>query len=72
MNAASYQGGAVAPGELVTIFNANLGPSSLVGAKLDAHGLVSSDLAGTQVLFDGVAAPFDLCARRPIQRRRPV
>jgi len=58
VNAASYKGGAVAPGELVTIFGANYGPGTLVGAQLDSNGLVSSLLGGTQVLFDGVASPF--------------
>jgi uncharacterized protein (TIGR03437 family) len=58
VNAASYQGGAVAPGEIVTIFGVNDGPATLVGAQLDNNHLVSSDLSGTQVLFDGVAAPM--------------
>jgi endo-1,4-beta-xylanase len=58
VNAASYQGGAVAPGELVTLFQVKYGPATLVGAQLDTNGLVSSNLAGTQVFFDGVAAPL--------------
>ena len=58
VNAASYQGGVVAPGELVTIFQADLGPGTLVGAQLDSTGLVSSNLSGAQVLFDGKAAPL--------------
>jgi endo-1,4-beta-xylanase len=58
VNAASYSGGAVAPGELVTIFQADLGPGTLVGAELDSNGLVSSNLSGTQVSFDGKAAPL--------------
>lgn len=58
VNAASYQGGMVAPGELVTIFQANYGPPALVGAQLDSGGLVSSNLSGTQVFFDGKAAPL--------------
>jgi endo-1,4-beta-xylanase len=58
VNAASYQSGAVAPGELVTVYGADLGPGTLVGAALAANGLVSSNLSGTQVLFDGVAAPI--------------
>ncbi len=58
VNAASFKGGAVAPGELVTIFGANYGPATIVGAALDANGLVSSNLVGTRVLFDGVPAPL--------------
>jgi uncharacterized protein (TIGR03437 family) len=58
VNAASYQGGAVAPGELVTIFQADLGPATLVGAQLDSNGLVASNLSGVEVTFDGQAAPL--------------
>lgn len=58
VNAASYQGGAVAPGEVVTLFQANYGPGNLVGAQIDNNGLVSSNLAGAQLFFDGVAAPL--------------
>jgi uncharacterized protein (TIGR03437 family) len=54
VNAASYQGGAVAPGEIVTIFGANLGPST------PAFATPGNDTTagGTRVLFDGVAAPM--------------
>ena len=58
VNAASYKGGAISPGELVTIFGANFGPGTLVGAQFDSNHLVSTKLSGTQVFFDGVAAPF--------------
>jgi uncharacterized protein (TIGR03437 family) len=58
VNAASYAGGAIAPGELLTIFQANFGPGTLVPAALDSNGLVSSNLSGTQVFFDGKAAPL--------------
>jgi endo-1,4-beta-xylanase len=58
VNAASYQGGAVAPGELVTLFQANYGPATLVPPQLDSNGLVSSNLGGTQIFFDGTAAPL--------------
>jgi endo-1,4-beta-xylanase len=58
VNAGSYIGGAVAPGELVTIFQADYGPGTLVGAQLDSNGLVSTNLSGAQVFFDGKAAPL--------------
>jgi uncharacterized protein (TIGR03437 family) len=58
INAASYAGGSVSPGEIVVIFGSGLGPSTLVGPQLDAGGYVSTSLAGTRVLFDGVAAPI--------------
>jgi len=58
VNAASYQGGSVAPGELVTIFGADYGPAALTPLQLGGSNIVSSTLAGTQVLFDGTAAPL--------------
>lgn len=57
MNAASYAAGSVSPGEIVTIFGSGLGPDTMVGLQLDSRGQVSTSLAGTQVLFDGIAAP---------------
>jgi uncharacterized protein (TIGR03437 family) len=58
VNAASYAGGGVAPGEMVTIFGSGLGPETLVGLQVDARGYASTALAGTQVYFSGVAAPL--------------
>jgi uncharacterized protein (TIGR03437 family) len=58
VNSASYAGGSVAPGEIVTIFGYNMGPGALAGTQLDSRGYVTTTLAGTQVLFDGVAAPL--------------
>jgi len=57
-NAASYANGSVAPGEVIALFGSNVGPSCLTTLQLDANGLVSSKLAGVQVLFNGTAAPL--------------
>jgi uncharacterized protein (TIGR03437 family) len=58
VNAASYLGGAVSPGEIVTLFGESLGPSQGVGLALDSTGKVATTLANTQVLFNGIAAPM--------------
>ncbi len=58
VNAASYQGASVAPGEIVVVIGSNLGPAKLAGLQQDSRGFVSTSVAGTQVLFDGVAAPL--------------
>jgi uncharacterized protein (TIGR03437 family) len=58
LNSASYAGGAIAPGEIIVIYGSGMGPGTLVGLQLDSRGYVSSSLAGTQVLFDGVPAPL--------------
>ena len=57
-NAASYQGGGVAPGEVVTIFGQDAGPPSLVSAALDETGSLSTMLLGAQFFFDGQPAPL--------------
>lgn len=58
MNAASFQPGPVSPGELVTLFGSGIGPAALTGPQLAADGTVANLLAGTRVLFDGVASPL--------------
>jgi uncharacterized protein (TIGR03437 family) len=56
-NAASYSIDAVSPGEIVALFGANMGPASIVIPEV-SNGTFPNSLAGTQVLFDGVAAPM--------------
>jgi uncharacterized protein (TIGR03437 family) len=58
VNSASYLGGSVAPGELVTIFGTGMGPVALASLQLDNAGNVATTLAGVQVLFDGRPAPL--------------
>jgi uncharacterized protein (TIGR03437 family) len=57
-NAASNATQAIAPGELVTIYGSGLGPIQLTPFALGANGRVPSSLAGTQIFFDGIAAPI--------------
>jgi uncharacterized protein (TIGR03437 family) len=55
INSASFTGGAVAPGELVTIQGVMLGP--LAGASYSTNPVATS-LGGTQVFFGASAAPI--------------
>jgi uncharacterized protein (TIGR03437 family) len=57
-NAASYFQDAVSPGEIVAIFGSNLGPSTPAGLQVSDSGTVATNLADTQVFFDGVASPI--------------
>jgi endo-1,4-beta-xylanase len=57
VNAASFQGAAVAPGEIVAIFGTGVGPDKPVGAALTSNGLVATTAAATQVLFGNYPAP---------------
>jgi endo-1,4-beta-xylanase len=58
VNAASFRGGAVAPGEIVTIFGRGFGPASVAVAGYDASGRLPPIVGDTRVLFDGVAGPM--------------
>src|SRR5215468_8122532 len=58
VNAASYAGGSVSPGEILTIFGSFPGPANLITLQLDSPGFVSTNLSGQQVFFDGVPAPL--------------
>jgi uncharacterized protein (TIGR03437 family) len=57
VNAASGIGGAVAPGEIVTITGAGLGPAAGVSSPV-VDGAFSSSVSGVSVLFDGAPAPL--------------
>ncbi len=58
-NAASFLGGAVAAGEIVTVFIENFGPATPATAALAADGQsVTTTLAQTTVSFDNIAAPL--------------
>ncbi len=59
LNAASFEGGALAPGLIVTIFGTGLGPAALTVATVDgATRRFPTELGGVRILFDGVAAPL--------------
>jgi uncharacterized protein (TIGR03437 family) len=58
MNVASLSTGSVAPGEVVSIFGAGMGPQTGVTAVVGPNQPLATQLAGVQVLFDGVAAPL--------------
>ncbi len=58
-NAASYAATSYAPGEIVTVFGQNMGPTAVVTAQIDpATGKLTTLLNGASVLFDGQAAPL--------------
>jgi uncharacterized protein (TIGR03437 family) len=55
VNAGSFAGGAVAPGEIVTFYGTNIGPPNLV---TPTGAVFPTTLGGTQVTFDGTPAPL--------------
>ncbi len=58
VSAADYVGGKVAPGEIVVLYPSKAGPATLAEYRLGGNGRVSTSIAGTRVLFDGIPAPI--------------
>jgi len=58
VNSADLKGGSVTAGQIVSLFGSGIGPKDMVGLQLDRSGRVATFLGGTQVLFNGVAAPL--------------
>ncbi len=57
VNGASFAPGPVSPGEIISIFGSNMGPTPGLGFT-PVNGKIDVNLAGTQVLFDNVPAPL--------------
>ena len=59
VNAASFQGGAVSPGEIITIFGTDVGPPGSHFGFIDPiDGTLATQLEGVSVFFNGVPAPI--------------
>ena len=59
MNAASFQGGAISPGEIITIFATDAGPPGQSFGFIDPiDGRLGSQLEGVSVAFSGTPAPL--------------
>jgi hypothetical protein len=57
-NAASFDGAAIAPGEIVSLFGQGLGPSSAAQPDVSGKSGFPTALAGVRVTFDGIPAPL--------------
>jgi uncharacterized protein (TIGR03437 family) len=58
VNGASFAGGKIAPGEIVTLGGTNLGPVNALGLTLNSAGQVSTSLGNVSVSFNGYLAPL--------------
>jgi len=63
VNIASRLHGPLAPGEIVAIGAAGIGPAERVDLTLTAEGAAATELGNTRVLVDGVAVPLLYAAR---------
>jgi uncharacterized protein (TIGR03437 family) len=57
VNAASFVAGSVSPGEIVTIFGANIGPATAAQMTI-TNGFADTTLSGVSVTVDGKNAPM--------------
>ncbi len=55
VSGANYHGGAIAPGQIVSLFGSGMGPDQTMGGQL-YEGELSSYLGKTQVTFNGIPA----------------
>ncbi|HSB14829.1 MAG TPA: hypothetical protein VLE22_10235 [Bryobacteraceae bacterium] len=58
VNAASYRGGRISPGEIVTVFGRRIGPPQATPLRLTEGRRLATELAGTRLQFNGIAAPL--------------
>jgi len=60
-----------APGELISLYGSGLGPKTPAFTQIGPDGLVTTELAGTRVLFEGVPAPIYYAADGQINTAIP-
>ena len=58
LHGATFAPTAIAPGQIITITGAGLGPATGVTARPTAAGAIESRLGEVRVLFDGIPAPL--------------
>jgi uncharacterized protein (TIGR03437 family) len=58
VNAGSNVPGAIAPGEVITIYGNNIGPPTPASGAANASGFFETTLSDTRVLFDGIPSPL--------------
>lgn len=58
LNAASYLGGGISPGEIIVVFGDSLGPATGAFAQIDSSGHIPATLANVQVTFNGYPGPI--------------
>ena len=58
LDGASAQPSAATPGKVMVLYGDRIGPTGLATASIGSDGKFANQIAGTQVLFDDVAAPM--------------
>lgn len=72
VNAGSFLGGPVAPGEILSFFGSGLGPASPVtNGGFDSSGFLPTSLGGISVMFGNTAAPLFYASNSQINLQVP-
>ena len=72
VNAASFSGNAVAPGEIVSLFGSNVGPDEPVAPfSFNENGRLPTALGGVGVSFGGVPAPLFFVSQKQLNLQVP-
>ncbi|MEN6534331.1 MAG: trypsin-like peptidase domain-containing protein [Bryobacteraceae bacterium] len=71
VNGATQVAGAIAPGEIVTLYGLNLGPTTGYDTSFTNAGLLPTEASSTQVLIGGVAAPLFYVGQYQINAQAP-
>jgi uncharacterized protein (TIGR03437 family) len=72
VNVASYQAGTVSPGELITLFGANIGPAAPAAmVDADGNGFVDTSLGTVSVTIDSFPAPILYASQNQISVQVP-
>ena len=58
VNSASNLSGAIAPGEILSIYGSDFGPATGVASQLSSDGRIATLAGNTRVLFDGQPGPI--------------
>jgi len=72
VNAASFASGAVAPGEIVSVFGTGVGPVNALTGTVDAAGKLATALGDVTLRFDGQAAPLFYAGDSQINAQVPL
>jgi uncharacterized protein (TIGR03437 family) len=70
VSSTSFQSGSVAPGDLISIFGTNLGPTG--GVRAPAGQSLPTSLGSTTVTFDGNSAPLYYVSDRYVSVQAPT
>ena len=63
LDAANFLEHDVAPGQIITVFAASIGPPGVIGLGFDDQGKTLTQLGLTRILFDGEPAPMVFTSR---------